>query len=295
MMASETANVSSPQAQINNQHEIPALRTIGEYTVYPVEYSTEDEVAKLFSRICQRGNPVLQGRPTADLVQLGRAMYRKAKLMSTGHVVVHEGGEVVALGFGWDVAEGGVWKDSGLEMPASLAAHAACGKFAFDSLTARGKTYFGAFYGVLPPHDGVFFGYLAVTGYTMARERGFQDGFQYTLLQTLTKRGGGVFGKFGQGDDNMNWHLEFADVAAANADKSVSDELREIGGTVNVSLTNLDYAIKGDKGDEWMARCAATVRLESADHIRRPAQLIATNHAKWLSQTQSTNMITSRL
>merc|ERR1712166_87588 len=77
-----------------------------------------------------------------------------------------------------------------------------------------------------------FFGYLAVTGYTMARERGFQDGFQYTLLQTLTKRGGGVFGKFGKGDVNMNWHLEFDDVAAANADKSVSDELREIGGTV---------------------------------------------------------------
>jgi len=292
MMASETANVSSPQAQINNQHEIPALATIGEYTVYPLEYSTEDDVAKLFSRVCQRGNPVLQGRPAADLVVLGRAMYRKAKLISTGQVVVHKTGEVVALGFGWDVAEGGVWKNSGLEMPASLAAHAACGKEAFDSLTARGKTFFGAFYGVLPPHDGVFFGFLAVSGFMMARERGFLDGFQYTLLQTLTKRGAGVFGKFGKGDDNMNWHLEFAEIADKVDNKAVSDEIREIGGTVNVSLTNLDYAIEGE---EWMARCAKTVRLESAEHMRAPSQEMATNQLKWLRQTQSTNMITSRL
>jgi hypothetical protein len=118
--------------------------------------------------------------------------------------------------------------------------------------------------------------------------------FQYTLLQTLTNRGAGVFGKFGTGDDNMNWHVEFAEVADKIADKAVSDEIREIGGTVNVSLTNLEWAMNGEK-DEWMTRCSKTVRLESADHMRRPAQLIATNHRNWLRQTQSTNMITSKL
>jgi hypothetical protein len=293
MMLSESARASwtSLPAHASNHNEIPALTTCGEYTVYPMQYCTEDQVAKLFSKICQRGNPVLQGRPAADLILLGRAMYRKANLMKTGQVAVHNG-EPVAVGFGWDVAEGGVWKGSGLEMPASLAAHAACGKAAFESLTARGKTFFGGFYGVLPPHDGVFFGYLAVSGFMMAHQMGFEDGFQYTLLPTLNKRGG-VFGKFGKDGDNVNWHLPFSDIAAADhIDKAISDELCDLGGTVNVSLTNLDYAINGE---EWMARCAATVRLPSSEEMRQPSQLMAANQVQWMRQTQSTNMIISRL
>jgi hypothetical protein len=217
-------------------------------------------------------------------------MYRKANLMRLGQVFIHSSGEPVAVGFSWDVAEGGVWKDSGLEMPVSLAAHAACGKAAFDSLNKRSeKNFFGGFFGVLPPHDGVLFGYLAICSFMMAHELGFQDGFQYTLLPTLNKRGG-VFGKFGDERNNMNWHLPFAEIPAA--DKAVSDELAEMGGTVNVSLTNLDYAINGE---EWMARCAATVRLASADEVRRPPQIMATSHLNWLRQTQSQNVIASRL
>lgn len=223
-----------------------------------------------------------------DLVLLGRAMYRKANLLRLGQVGVHKG-EVICLGFSWDVAAGGVWKDSGLEMPASLAAHAACGKAAFDSLPARsGKTFFDGFFGVLPPHDTVLFGYMCVSGFMMAHALGFQDGFQFTLLPTLDKRGG-VFGKFGDDGENMNWHLPFAEIASG-ADKAVSDELREIGGNVNLSLTSLNYVM----GDEYMARAAAVVRLDSPEKIRRPAQLMATNQLKWL-QSQSSCLITSRL
>jgi len=263
-----------------------------------LEKIPEDQAAKLFSKICQRGNPVLQGRPVADLLVLGKAMYRKAMLMRLGQVFLHtSSGDPVALGFSWDVAEGGVWKDSGLEMPASLAAHAACGKAAFDSLPPQqrsDKNFFGGFFGVLPPHDGVLFGILAVCSFMMAHELGFQDGFQFTLLPTLNKRGG-VFGKFGEDSDNLNWHVPFAEIATA---KVVSEELAEMAGTVNVSLTSLDYAINGE---EWMARCAATVRLQTTEEMRRPPAHMCTNHLQWLRQTQSTSltqstsMITSRL
>jgi len=256
-----------------------------------MEYIAEDEVAKVFSKICQRGNPVLQGRPVADLILLGRAMYRKAELLRMGQVVVHKG-QPVALGFSWDVAEGGVWQGSDLERPASMAAHAACGKAAFDSLAPklRGKTFFSGFFGVLPPHDGVFFGYLAVSSFFMAKELGFQDGLQFTLLPTLNKRAG-VFEKFGDDSQNLQWDVPFDEVAAGT-DKAVADEILQTAGRVNISLTNVDWALEGE---DWMARAAATVRLSSSDEMRRPAQLMGTNQVKVMRQTQSTNMITSRL
>jgi len=288
-LATALPAVSSIEGCVYNQGDIPSLATLGEYTMYPMEFCTEDQVAKLFSKICQRGNPVLQGRPVGDLILLGKAMYRKAKLERLGQVAMHKG-QPVALGFSWDVADGGVWKDSGLEMPASLAAHAACGKAAFESLNTRGQTLFGGFFGVLPPHDGVLFGYLAVSSFMMGHQLGFKDGFQYTLLPTLNKRGG-VFQKFGAEEDNMNWNVRFADIAAGS-EGVVSDELRELDGNVNLSLSSLNYVM----GEEWMARAAATVRLQSTEQIRRPSQLIATNHVNWLKrQAQSTNMITSRL
>merc|ERR1719443_2498921 len=58
--------VSTPQAQVSKQQEFPVLATLGKYTIYPIEYCTEDQIATLFSKVCQRGNnPVLQGRPAA--------------------------------------------------------------------------------------------------------------------------------------------------------------------------------------------------------------------------------------
>lgn len=270
---SESAAVASPPLP-----ELPALASIGEYTVFPLEYCTEDQAAELFTKICQRGNPVLKGRPEADLTLLGRAMFRKSSKLRVGQCVVHEG-VPIALGFSWDAAEGGAWQDSGLEMPASLAAHAACGKAALDSLEQRGKTLFIGFYGVLPPHNGQLFGYLAVAGFMMGHALGFQDGYQYTLLPTLNKRAGSVFEEFGSEDQNKTWHFDFESIAA-NADEAVANELRAAPSVVTCSLTNLDFAVAEDS--EWMARAAATVRMSSAAEIRGPAQLMATSHVEWL-------------
>lgn len=283
--------ISSPQNQTNIQHEFPVLATFGEYTVYPMEYCTEDQVAQVFVKICQRGNPVLQGRPAADLLLLGRAMYRKSNPtgMSTGQVAVYKD-EPVAVAFSWDMAEGGVWQGSGYEVPASLLTHAACGKAAFDSVKVRGKTFFAGFFGVAPGHSGQLYAYMAVASLFVAEQLGFQDVFQFTLLATLTNRPS--YGKFGTEDENMNWHVEFADVAV-DKDKAVADELLQLTGLMNCSLTSLNYALK--EGGEYMARAAATIGLKSEEQIRRPCQSMCTNHLKWLRQTQSTQAITSRL
>jgi len=290
----ESARVSTPQAQVSKQQEFPVLATLGKYTIYPMECCTEDQIATLFSKVCQFGNPVLQGRPAADLRLLGRAMYRKANLLKLGQVAVHEG-EPVAMYVSWDVATGGVWQDSGLEMPASMAAHAACGKGAFDSLKARGsrgKTLFSAFGGVVPPHDGVLFCHFAVCSFMLAKELGFEDAFQFTLLPTLTNRP--AYAKFGTEEENMNWQVEFADVAA-DKDKAVADELLEMTGMINCSLTNLNFAM--EEGGEWMARAAATIKLKSAEEIRQPSQSMCTLYMEWLKHSHSSHAIkiTSRL
>jgi len=285
-VASQSALVSTPQAQVSKQQEFPVLATLGKYTIYPMEWCTEDQIAKLFSKVCQHGNPVLQGRPAADLRLLGRAMYRKANLLRLGQVAVHKG-EPVAMYVSWDVATGGVWQDSGLEMPASMAAHAACGKGAFDLLKARGsrgKTLFSAFGGVLPGHDAVLFCHFGVCSFMMAKELGFEDGFQFSLLPTMHKRAGGVFAKFGPDKANKQWDLSFDEVADGTADKAVADQIRETGGKLSISLTNIDWALTGE-GDEWMKRAAATVRLANADGTRGPSQLMATKHMNWMRQT----------
>jgi hypothetical protein len=256
-----------------------------------MEYCTEDQVAKVFIKICQRGNPVLQGRPAGDLHLLGKAMYRKSNPtgMSMGQVAMHKG-EPVALAFNWDVAEGGVWQGSGFEVPASLLTHAACGKAAFDSLKVRGKTFFAGFFGVAPGHSGQLYGYMACSSYMVAHKLGFEDGFQFTLLASLTNRPS--YGQYGTEEENTNWHVQLADVAAGK-DKVVVDELLEMTGLINCSLTNLNFAM--EEGGEWMARAAATIKLQSADEIRRPSQAMCTNYMRWLRQTQSTQAITSRL
>lgn len=289
MLSGIEVQPNASSLEVHDQSEIPALATFGEYTMYPMEYCTEEQVAKLFSKVCQRGNPVLQGRPVADLHLLGRAMYRKSNILRLGQVAVHKG-QPIALGCCWDVTEGGVWKDSGFEMPASMAAHAAAGKAAFESLETRSdKTFFAAFYGVAPSHNAALFGYLAISSFMMAKAMGFQDGFQYTLLPTLIGRGGGVFEKHGTDSENMNWMIKFADVPADSAD--VSAELADLDGNLNISLTDLNYAL----GEAYMARAAGTVRLKTSDDIRRPAQLMARNHVNWLKQTASTHRIFSRL
>lgn len=291
MLASKQSRDSRLPLHVNiPSSQIPPLATFGEYTMYPMEYCTEDQVAKLFPEVCQRGNPVLQGRPFADLELLGRAMYRKSATLRLGQVAMYQG-EPIALGCTWDMAEGGVWKDSGLEMPASCAAHAACGKACFDAFAEKNtgkKTLFAAFYGCLPPHNVALFGYLGISAWVMGSALGFEDTFQFTLLPALTGRG-----LWSEQDtnpnDTINWSIKFSDVAPA--DPVVAMQLQELAGNINLSLTRLGYIFS----PEYLKYAASIVRLKTGEELFQPSQLIALNQLKWLQQTQSSNVITSRL
>lgn len=262
--------------------------TLGEYTIMPMESCSEDQVAKLFAKVCQRGNPVLQGRPMADLMVLGRAMYRKSTASRTGNIAMYRG-EPVALGCGWDIADGGVWAGSNLEMPASLRAHAACGKAAFDSFVERKqreRTYFSAFYGVLPPHNVKLFGFCGYSNFCIAHKLGFQDSFQYTLIPTLTKKG--LFSaKDNAGSENINYPMPFAEVPSDIPE--VLAELVELNGNINLSLTSLDFIMT-----PTYQKMAAAICGMKGPELFKPSDLIATNQLDWI-QAQTRGRITSRL
>lgn len=275
---------------------LTTLITHGEYTIHPMQCCSEKEVARLFVKVCQRGNPVLQGRPFADLELLGMAMYRKSTHLGTGQVTMRNG-QLIALGCCWDAADGGVWENSGLEMPASLAAHAACGKACFDAVPQRGrKMLFCAFYGVLPPNSAHCFGIMAISHFMMAQQMGFEDSFQFTLLPTL--KGRGVFSDSKSNDDSLNWAMKFADVASDKAD--VLEELADLGGSINLQLTRITYNL----GAEYMTLAAATVRMKTGEELRCLAQVACANHMRWLQSfdfswskyvAQGNGLITSRL
>jgi len=272
----------------------------GEYTIHPMSTCSEDEVAVLFARVCQRSNPVLQGRPFKDLELLGRAMYRKSAKLGMGQVTKHEG-KSVGLGCCWDYAEGGVWANSGFEMPASLAAHGACGKACFDAVDAmpkRGKkTLFVAFYGMAPPHSPHCFGIMAMSHFAMGKAYGFDEAFQFTLIPSL--KGKGVFTDDKFTEDSMNWKLSFTDVSSENT--QVLDELKDLEGAISLQVTSLDYNLS----DEYVTMAALTVRMKKGkEEMRAPMDILTANHLKYLQSydfqwsqyvSPGNNQLTSRL
>jgi hypothetical protein len=255
--------------------------TIGEYTIYPLEYCSEDEAAALFCKMAARGNPgnpVLQGRPAADLKLLGRAMYRKANRQSLGNVAFHQG-KAVAIGCSWDVADGGVWEGSGLEMPASMQAHAAIGKAAFDSLERSGKKqWYCGFYGVAPGHSATLFSYLGTAGAMIAHALGFEEMFIYSLLSSLQNREGIYSRKSNK--DETHWKVPFAEIDASPA---VSAELKELDGIIQLAHMSLAYSLE----DSYLTGAAKMVRIKSADELRRPSQEMADKQVAWIRLTQS--------
>jgi len=253
-----------------------ALFTYGEYAIHPMTTVSEEEVAVLFTKICQRGNPVLQGRPFKDLELLGKAMYRKCAKMGMGQVSKHDG-KVIGLGFAWDLAEGGCWEGTGLTMPASMAAHAACGKACYDAIHQRGrnrKTLFVAFYGILPPHSPHTFGMMAMSHFAMGQAMGYEDAFQFTLLPTL--KGKGVFADDKSNDDSLNFAMKFSDVPSDRAD--VIEELKDLDGSINLQLT----ATKYNMSEEYMKMACATTRIKEPAVLRHAMETVCANHLKFL-------------
>lgn len=168
----------------------PPVCRVGAYEVHPVCACSEAAIAELFAKICQRGNPLLQGKPKEDLLRLGAAMYRKAAPY-VASVVCVLAGEPVALMLGWDCADGGVWKGTD-GPPPSLAAHAAVAQACWSSWpqpfsvpVQKNQVWFGAFGGVTMPHSGQLFNLMALLNFSAVVASGFRHSFGYTVHPTL--------------------------------------------------------------------------------------------------------------
>lgn len=236
------------QSQQTIAAETPAnsstlLGCFGEYEFYPLTVCSEDEMADLFAKVCQRTNPLLQGRPHDDLVLLGRAMYRKCLPAGISAVAKHKG-ELVALNCVWDAAYGGAWKDSGLVMPASLEPHAEVAKACFEQLDPNddSRVLFSAFCGVNHPHTGKLFGVMALTHLYVSEALGFDKSFQYTVLaKSLVAR---TKGNSHIAENEFQRHIKpqpFAEIAIGAAKETVRAELNELEGEARGSITHLKW------------------------------------------------------
>lgn len=270
--------------------------TYGEYDIYPLQYCKEDAVAHLFAKTCQRRNPLLQGRPQEDLVLLGRAIYRKTLPLGISQVAMYKG-EPVALNTIWDLAEGGAWKDSGLEAPDSLQSHAEVAKACFgrlaDADAEEGNdttlpTVFSAFGGVAPPHDGKLFGKMGLTGIHLAKELGYERSFQYTVLASLIGRsqGGDAF-KRSKVQRTLK-PVNFAEIESGS--DATRADLKELNGVSRMSVTHLSFMCS----DPYMQLVAMAVKAEAAEEISVPAVEWSRSQSDILKRSRSVP-ISSRL
>lgn len=263
---------------------VTPIAHFGEYAIHTLDFCSEDVVSDVFAKTCARGNPLLQGRPYADLVTLGRAIYRKSLPLGFSQVAMHKG-KCIALNTSWDVAEGGAWKDSGLTMPASVAAHAACAKACFETLDqdAEGPIIFAAFCGVLPGHSGQLFGVLGVSTLIMARDMGYKRSFLYTVLPVIIGRSAGDERLKRTEEHKISW-LKFEDMPSDN--EAVVQELKDLGGTSQITNVCTTWSA----GSEYIGALAPVVKLDE-ETLTAKTHEIAYSHLARLghkSMTQHT-------
>lgn len=248
------------------------LTRIGDYEVHPLEVCSEEQIALLFAKVCQRGNPLLEGRPEADLLVFGRALYRKSVAFGMSQVVLLNG-EPVALNTNWDASSGGAWAGSGLTMPASLGFHAAVAVASFNSLPKTGdKVVFAAFGGVLKGHPAKFFGLLAWASWMMATRSGYHKSFQYSVLPKLVGRSKLEL-TLEESDVQRMWDIKFEDVTSSTP--TLQAELKASEGVSTVSLSHISFLT----GKTYTKLLATTLRA-TPDEVTVPALEIASNHLK---------------
>lgn len=220
---------------------------VGPYEFHPLRVCSEDAIAALFAKICNRGNPLLQGKPRADLLLLGAAMYRKSVLYAQPLVCLMDG-EPVALSFGWDCADGGVWQGAA-GPPASLLAHSAVGSACFGSWPAplrmperRGEIWFGAFAGVSVPHPGILMAVMALIAFPVVIKLGFQRQFGYVVhpklldYQRLMRENGSH--KTPSPEMHSSWEINFSEIEVD--DQDVKAELSSLKpGYTTCSISDL--------------------------------------------------------
>jgi len=159
------------------------------YAMYPLSACTENTIATTFAKICQRGNQLLQGKPTADLIILGRALYRKSVTFPASSCFLHgPDSECVAFVLGWDAADGGIWDDD-VPCPASLASHSAVATAVLACVpvgsggrilpNVRGEVVYSAFGGVCLGHPAWIFAASFAYMFRASERLGFCTYFAY--------------------------------------------------------------------------------------------------------------------
>jgi hypothetical protein len=181
--------------------------------------------------------------------------------LGMSHVALCKG-VPVALNTCWDFAEGGVWKDSGLTMPASMEAHAEVGKGVFDRVNADrlengddSRLLFAAFGGIEVPHSSKLFGLMGMIGFQVAKSSGFKKSMQYTVLQktVMARIKKSALGNI-KGAHKVLKPVVFEDVAAEN--EATRAELKELGGIAKVGVGHMTFMTS----DLYVAGAAAASR-----------------------------------
>jgi len=175
-------------------HRPAPVCIVGKYELHPLGACSEDAVAALFAKICNRGNPLLKIKPEEDLLRLGVAFYRKSSPY-LGSVACLLDGEPVALLFGWDCADGSAWKET-TGPPPSLVAHSLVGHTCWGSWpepfslpASKGEVWFGAFGGVSPAHPDALMDVMAMVTYPWMTAVGYRDLFFYDAHLATAVRG----------------------------------------------------------------------------------------------------------
>jgi len=253
----------------NNPSMAPLFKT-GPYALYPLHVCSAEAVAKLFVKICARGNPILQGKPAADLYRLGIAFYNKSVGSAISTVFLKDD-EPVALMFGWDTFDGGVWKGTS-GPPESLVCHAAIGTAIFASkppTAVPGQDMFMAFTGVALPHPGqILLHAMQIMAVFSASAAGFTNTFGYAVHTKTIEQAQSI------PDDpqtRFNWRISYCDIEVA--DQALHSEMCGIHpGTAECSVTSLAFSLDN-------------IRQDKRAHVQEYAEALRPNVARLLSSS----------
>jgi len=250
------------------------LFTTGPYALYPLHVCSEEAIAKLFVKLCARGNPVLQAKPAADLYRLGVAYYKKS-VGSVASIVFLKGDEPVAMTVGWDVYHGGVWKGTS-GPPDSLVCHAAIGAAMFASkpheTTMPGQDLFLAFAGVARPHPGQL---LLTAMMTMnclsASAAGCTNLFGYATHAKTIEQSQSRPDEPGR----CTWRVSYSDIEVT--DQAVREEMCSIQpGIAECHVTSVAFSVEALRQD-------TSAQVQEFVEALRPgaARLFASSHKQF--------------
>jgi len=247
------------------------LFTAGPYSLYPLHVCGEEAIAKLFVKVCARGNPILQGKPAEDLYRLGVALYKKS-VGSAASLVFLQGDEPVALTLGWDVYHGGVWKGTS-GPPDSLACHAAIGAAMFaskpDETTKPGQDLFLAFAGVARPHPGqILLNAMQIMNCFSASAAGYTNLFGYATHAKTIENSQSIPDEPGR----YTWRVSYSDIDVT--DQAVREEMCSIQlGTAECHVTSIPF-------------CLEALRQDTTPHVQEFVEALRPGAARMLASSR---------